>query len=112
MGRVVAGPQQPPEPRWASYLDYDLPRLLDRLAGVAQELAGLHGEAAMVRAAEKGAKVAGFTGSQASSVTARGYDADGNAINLTTECMKLDGEIKSLTEEKDLLLLLIDLERP
>jgi hypothetical protein len=95
---------------WREYASSDPHMVVVRLSEVYQELAGLATEVAMIRSAERRAKVEGWQRSQDTSVTARNRDADHNALELTTTLFELQGQVEALQAERDLLRLCLEVQ--
>jgi hypothetical protein len=93
---------------FTDYLSKTDDALLFRLSELTGELAGLHQEVAMICAQERRAKVQGFMGSEASTVTGRERDGDAMAVELTATIFELRGDIAALQEEQKLILTLLE----
>lgn len=88
-----------------------LESLLSSLAMCVSELAGFHRELSQVLLAEKQAKAQAWMGSDETSIQGRDRAADHFALALSCDVIKLKGDIAACQEERDFLLLLIDLKR-
>lgn len=85
--------------------------LLTKLAIVTSHLIAAHGELAIVLTEELKAKNAGYFTSQATSHAAREWDAKKLAENQTIARFELEQDIAQFTEEKYLILRILDEKR-
>jgi len=85
-------------------------QLLSQLTLVASELANAHIIYASTLQQEKSARVRGFATSGESSVSGRERDAEAQALPLTLGLYEMQGQIRALQEEKELLLLLVGIQ--
>jgi hypothetical protein len=82
--------------------------LTTQLAVVVSELFNAYHEVGSTQASERQARVQGFLRSTETSVAGRERDAEAQSMHLTVTLYELQGRIKALTEERDLLRLLLD----
>lgn len=95
-------------PAFSQYPTFSRDKLLLRLCQLSEELAGRYVEVAYTRAEEFNLKAARWVDSHEDSVTARVNDVSYAAAMQTTSIIELDAQIKSLTEEKFLILKLLE----
>lgn len=76
---------------------------MDRLEEIARELIGLYQQHAMILGDEVRAKVEGFQRSQETSVSGRERDGQWQGLEATVQAFKVQGQIKALQEERDML---------
>lgn len=75
-----------------------------RLLEVTDELARKHNELASLAAAEKEGKVTGYFRAEEKSVSARDREAEFQVLNVTTDIIRLKGQIAALEVEHRTLL--------
>lgn len=86
-------------------------RRLHRLEAIATELSGLYRELAMTRSAEREAKAAIYLDLPPSmSHGERQARASHETVNMDSEVQQLNAQIQMLTEERDLLRLLVEFD--
>lgn len=85
--------------------------LEDRLAEVASQLANAFEMLASAQSSERSARVSAFMSSLEPSVAGRERDAEAQSLGQYTAVMETQGRIKALTEERDLLRLLLNAYR-
>lgn len=83
-------------------------QLTHHLCLVTEQLVNGYLELGSAQAAERQARVRGFLESTETSVAGRERDAEAQSMHLTIALYELQGRIKALTEERDLLRLLLD----
>ncbi len=81
--------------------------LLSQLAIVVSEIYNAHIVHGATLQSEKSARVRGFMASEETTVSGRERDAEAQALPLTLGLYEMQAQIRALTEERDLLLLLI-----
>jgi hypothetical protein len=77
---------------------------IDRLEEVTKELASLHREMAQILMLERRAKIETWMASEEGTIKGRERISDFNSMEFTIDRMKLEGEIRAHTEEKDYLI--------
>lgn len=90
---------------------HPLGELLSELEDVTRELAGLYRELAQVQMAEHRGKLEHLQWSEEDTVTARQRYAEFQVVDLSTDRIKLQGEIAALRERKDFLMSAIGTSR-
>lgn len=80
---------------------------LDELASVTKEIASLHLQLAELYQAEHRAKTESWFNSDAQYISERDRIADFNSLDLTTETMKLTGELRAAEALRDYLQLVV-----
>ena len=93
---------------FSGYPEKDRRWLVDQLALVTSELYNALVVYGCSQAQERTARVRGFLSSSETSIAGRERDAEAQALHLTVSLFELDARIKALTEERDLLRLLLD----
>lgn len=81
--------------------------LIRQLAVVVSEIYNAHIIHGSTLQQEKSARVHGFMRSEETTVSGRERDAEAQALPLTLGLYEMQAQIRALTEERDLLLLLI-----
>lgn len=93
---------------FSAYIEKTADELLARLASLTSELANAHIMLGTSLQQEKSARVMGFMRSQETTVAAKERDAESQALASYTSVVELKASILALTEERDLLRLLIE----
>lgn len=81
---------------------------LQQLESTTKELAACHRELAQVLMAEKEGRVRTYLESNETSVSGRDRQADYNVLSLSTDSLKLKGEIAALEAEVRYLIIVVE----
>lgn len=79
-----------------------------QLCLVAEQLTVAYAELGSSQAAERQGRVRSYLASQETSVAGKERDAEAQTMHLTIALYEVNARIKALTEERDLLRLLLD----
>jgi hypothetical protein len=93
---------------FSTYPNLSTHELLTRLSIVTQHLVSSHGELSIVLTEEHKAKLAGFFSSEATSTSGREWDAKKAAETASIARFELEADIAEFTEEKYLILRILD----
>lgn len=93
---------------YSTYPNLSTHELLTRLSIVTQHLVSSHGELSIVLTEEHKAKLAGFFSSEATSISGREWDAKRAAEMASIARFELEADIAEFTEEKYLILRILD----
>jgi hypothetical protein len=97
---------------FSNYVVESEPWLLKQLTRVVSELYNAYVIYGTTQGQERSARIRGFLQSSETTVAGRERDAEAHALHLTVELHRMQAQIKALSEERDLLLVLLRTEIP
>jgi hypothetical protein len=90
------------------WLSHSRRQLLSSLLSTVSGLCNVYEQRADAEMAVKSARVQAFMRSEATTVAGRERDVDAEVLHLSLAVLELGGQIQALTEERDLIHLLLD----
>ena len=93
---------------WQHYLKETRDELAPRFVELCEDIAGRSSELGFLLSEEKKARAAGFHESESTTVSGQERDASLATVDISTDIVRLRGELEALKEERDLLRWLLD----
>ncbi len=93
---------------WQHYLKETRDALLPRFVELCEDIAGRSSELGFLLSEEKKARASGFHQSEATTVSGQERDASLATVDISTDIVRLRGELEALKEERDLIRFLLD----